>query len=511
MKANIHNKTVSEVVTLVKSVLTKEILKTQVPYVPSGMCHCIAQKNDKPTIEPVQEGVFVKMPDPEHMTEVAKSWFWMQKLPEKFFPLLQDVMCDVAKEILRSNPLGSTQIGINILDLRDSRIATNIPGGMLLVFATFLILSQTHRQLKLVIETYNNKSKGLVSKVNVALPMDFQNTAQELEACILENNSIFQVISDFCGGCAELDESTSTISYGFRTIHKDRTSFKNLHSCITKPQDCIRQSANCQIYPMAFMHPGICPFLYHHEEGSEIVRTQTYQEPWSAHKNIHPKQARKIVGQNLNTAINKNLLNLSALRSGLPHLAVSLDASFKNWHDTSGTRFEVAVRPKLSRHSPKTSIFDLHANLITVWQYLEASFIFSDIDSVTTFSSVCTAAVLLGYRASLDALKDSNELEANLQCSILEYMRYLNAIIHSISSGRFISNNPKLFLATLGFHSGRPLALTPTLPFHVRSKIVSYLPGLRIHAEDAQLPVELCQNAISARVDILKGAVSLSP
>jgi hypothetical protein len=189
MKANIHHKSVSQVVTLVKSVLTKEILKTQVPYVPSGMYHCVATKNDKPTIEPVKEGVFVKMPDPEHMTEVAKSWFWMQKLPNDIFPLLQNVMCDEAKEIMRSNPLGSTQIGIEFLNLRDSRIATNISGGMLLVFATFLILSQTYRELKLVVETYNNKSKGLVSKVNVTLPMDFQKTAQDLEACILENNS----------------------------------------------------------------------------------------------------------------------------------------------------------------------------------------------------------------------------------------------------------------------------------------------------------------------------------
>ena len=127
---------------------------------------------------------------------------------------------------------------------------------------------------------------------------------------------------------------------------------------------------------------------------------------------------------------------------------------------------------------------------------------------------MCTAAVLLGYRASLDALKDSCELEANLQCSIFEYMRYLNAIIHSISSGRFISNNPKLFLATLGIDSGRPLALTPTLPFHVRSKIVSYLPGLRIDAEDTQLPVDLCQNVVTAnflaeRVDFLKESTSM--
>jgi len=508
LKAKSHNRSVSQVITLVKSVLTKEILKTQVSYVPSGMLHQTARQNEKPTIEPAGEGVFIKLQDPYHMTEVAKSWFWMKTLPTGFFSLLQDVMCEVAKEILCSDHLGSTQIGINILDLRHSRIATNIPGGMLLVFSAFLILSQAHQDLRLVIETYNNKSKGLVSKADVTAPFTFQKTAEELESCILENNSIFQVISEFCRSCAELDENMSTISYGFRTIHKDNTSFKNVHSCIIKPSDDL---SKCQIYPMAFMHPAICPFLYHHEEGCEIVRTQTYQESWSAHKNIDMKQARKVVAQNLNKAIEKNVLNLSVLRSNLPHLATSLDASFKNWHDTSGTRYEVAVRPKLSLHSNKTSIFDLRANLTTVWQYLEASFIFSDIDSVTTFSSVCTAAVLLGYRASLDALKDSDKLEANLQCSILEYMRYLNAIIHAIPSGRFVSNNPKLFLATLGFISGRPLALTPTLPLQVRFQIVSFSTGLRMDAEDAQLALMPCQNAISARIDILKGTISLSP
>ena len=102
MKAKSHKYSVSQVITLVKSVLTKEILKTQVSYVPSGMCHGVATENDKPTIEPAETGVFVKLPDPDHMTEVAKSWFWMKTLPTGFFSLLQDVLCDVAKELLRS-------------------------------------------------------------------------------------------------------------------------------------------------------------------------------------------------------------------------------------------------------------------------------------------------------------------------------------------------------------------------------------------------------------------------
>ena len=73
MKAKSHKHSVSQVITLVKSVLTKEILKTQVSYVPSGMCHGVATEKDKLTIKPAETGVFVKLPDPDHMTEIAKS------------------------------------------------------------------------------------------------------------------------------------------------------------------------------------------------------------------------------------------------------------------------------------------------------------------------------------------------------------------------------------------------------------------------------------------------------
>jgi hypothetical protein len=84
------------------------------------------------------------------------------------------------------------------------------------------MLSNTYPGLKLVVETYNNKSKGLISKVPVTTPLDFQNNADELQRLMFEHNSIFRVISDFCTSCkAELDESASTISFGFRTVHKD--------------------------------------------------------------------------------------------------------------------------------------------------------------------------------------------------------------------------------------------------------------------------------------------------
>ena len=38
--------------------------------------------------------------------------------------------------------LGSDQISSNILDLKHSKIATNIPGGLLMVFSAFLMLSK---------------------------------------------------------------------------------------------------------------------------------------------------------------------------------------------------------------------------------------------------------------------------------------------------------------------------------------------------------------------------------
>ena len=507
LQAKPQTSSLTDTILRVKSVLTSEIQKCQVPYVPSGVFHGITQ--EKPTIEPV-DGVFVKLPDPEHMSEVAKSWLWIKTMPSDFLTCVQTVMCDVAKEIFSLSPLGSNHISTSILDLKHSRVATNVPGGLLMIFSAFLILSQQYKGLKLVLETYNNKSKGIITKVDVTAPLNFRNTSVELQRLVYENNSIFRVISDFCVNCAvELDESASSISFGFRTIHRDRINSKNLHSSIKKPDNFL-QSAKCQIYPMAFMHPAICPFLYHPKEDGEIIRVQMYQEPWSAHKNMHARQSRKEIGQNIEKAIEGNTLNVSALRSGLKTLAESFDASFQNWHDVSSTRFEIAWRPKIVQTTSQTStIFDLEAGLSTVWQYLDASFSFSPIDAVTTYSSVCTAAILIGYRASLDALKDSSNLEANQQCQLVDYMRYLNAIIHTIPSGRFISNNPKLFLANLGLDSGRCLALVPTLPLRVQQHILSYLPGLHFSSEDSRLPEDRSQNAIIERIEMLKQSDSL--
>jgi hypothetical protein len=133
-----------------------------------------------------------------------------------------------------------------------------------------------------------------------------------------------------------------------------------------------------------------------------------YLEPWSAHKNCNTKYSIKSTGQNLLKAIEGKYLNISVLKAGLPNLADTLDASFRNWQRTSGTRFEVAVRLKLKHFSnPAQTLFDIGDGLNTAWAHLESSFTFSDIHSVVMHSSLCTAATLLGYRASLDALNDA--------------------------------------------------------------------------------------------------------
>ena len=158
-------------------------------------------------------------------------------------------------------------------------------------------------------------------------------------------------------------------------------------------------------------------------------------------------------------------------------------------------------------------MFNLTLDNNTAWLHLEASFRFSDIAPVTTYSSLCTAAILLGYRSSLDALVDAN-LDAIQQSSILEYMRYLNAIIQSIPNGRFVENNPKLFLANLGINAGRPLALTPTIPLRVRNNLVKILSRFNkvVDVDDPPLPQtpEIFQNVIAERVEILKLSASLS-
>jgi hypothetical protein len=364
--------------------------------------------------------------------------------------------------------------------------------------------------VNLVLETFNGKLKGLFSVVEVDVtgtPM-LQKASDELDAHMVRQKTIFSFISDICSDLSELVVNNSVISYGLRMIHKNSLGPSNVYSSIdkTKYPGCGIDSC----FPVAFLHPEQSPCLIHLSQ-SMFKRIQVYNESWSALKNWHGRYSRFTIGQNLEKAIVENTMNLSCLRAGLPDLIKQWDSAFQHMHDVGGTRYEVAIRPSLKRSSKgsKATIFDLQAGLVQCWNELNSKLIFFDSDDTVSYGSVCTAAILLGYRASLDALNNV-DIDSNEQGLIFGYMRYLNSIIHCIPVGRFVFNNPKLYLARLGYDAGRPLALTPTLPFRARQHILKYLPQVPLDLVDPPVSVESNENSVQQRVQELNTMESLS-
>jgi hypothetical protein len=115
-----------------------------------------------------------------------------------------------------------------------------------------------------------------------------------------------------------------------------------------------------------------------------------------------------------------NALNLSLLRAGLPGLSNHWDAAFQHMQKFGGTRYDLAVRPRIKNRTAGKTVFDLTAGLKLCWQHLKERFIFSEMDSMESYGAVCAAAVMTGYRASLDALTHS-DLQADEQGLILNY------------------------------------------------------------------------------------------
>ena len=505
------NRNVASIVQTAKRYLTPEFEKTSVFFVPAGKLHSIVTKDgDKPTIQP-EHGVFVKLPDPEHMSEVAKAWlYFTKKLPSAFLTDVQQALCTAACEILCEHGVGTDQMALRILDLKSSQTGVHVPGGLLLVISAFLILAESYPEVNLVLETFNGKHKGIFSKVQLDLAgtPDLQCSGDELDARMVSLNSVFDFVSKFCSDSVDLIEKQSIISFGFRTIHKHTDSLSNINSTIDRTSYPKLSHVSC--FPMSFFHPKQCPCLCHllHED---VKRVQVYNESWSALKNRHVRHSRKATGQNLVNAIEGNTLNLSSLRAGLPDLVKHWDTVFQHMHDIGGSRYEVAVQPVLKCRSEGRTVFDLTAGLTLCWQHLKERFIFSEMDSLVSYGSVCSAAVMLGYRASLDALTHL-DLQADEQGLIFGYMRYLNSIIHGIPTGRYVMNNPKLYLSALGFDAGRPLALTPTLPFRVHRCILKYLYQSDFGIVDPPLSLSPIVTLTSSqeRIEVLKVETSLN-
>jgi hypothetical protein len=507
---------IESIVNGVKSFISLEFEKSSVFYCPSGKLHCIVGKDgDKPTIEPDDNGVFVKLPDPDHMSEVAKAWFYVKKLPPNFLSDVQNALVSAAIEVLSTHGMGDDQMDLSILKMKSSTKGAYIPGGLLLIVSAFFLLAQMHPDVKLVLETFNGKQKGLFSPVEVdasGTPM-LRKASNELNTHMVRQQTIFSFVSNICSDLADLDVNDSVISFGFRTMHKTIVEPSNVCSSIetsSYPTGCGKKSC----FPVAFLHPEQSPCLLHLSQS--IKRIQIYNESWSALKTQHSRYSRFKTGQNLAKVIVGKTINLSCLRAGLPDLLKEWDSAFQHMRQVGGTRYEVAVRPLIKRGSRQSqeTIFDLHTCMMQCWEELNSKFIYFDAHDTVSYGSVCTAAILLGYRASLDALNDVN-IDANEQSLIFGYMRYLNSIIHCLPNGRFVFNNPKLYLANLGYDAGRPLALTPTLPFRVRQLILKYLLQVPEDFIDPPIPVESnekgYQNKVQQqRVQELKDMESLS-
>jgi hypothetical protein len=352
---------VESIVNCVKSFVTLEFEKSSVFYCPGGKLHCIVGKDgEKPTIEPDGRGVFVKLPDPDHMSEVAKAWFYVKNLPPNFMSDVQNALVSTAVAILSTNGMGDDQMALSILKMKSSTTGAYIPGGLLLVVSAFFLLTQTHQDVQLVLETFNGKQKGLFSQVEVDASgtPNLRKASNELDTHMVRQQTVFSFISSICSDLAELDVNDSVISFGFRTMHKTVGEPSDVFSSIEKPSypGCGKHS----FFPVAFLHPEQSPCLLHLSQS--IKRIQVYNESWSALKNRHSRYSRFKTGQNLAKMIDGKTINLSCLRAGLPDLIKEWDSAFQHMRHVGGTRYEVAVRPFLKRGSRQSqeTIFDLH-------------------------------------------------------------------------------------------------------------------------------------------------------
>ena len=81
-------------------------------------------------------------------------------------------------------------------------------------------------------------------------------------------------------------------------------------------------------------------------------------------------------------------------------------------------------------------------------------------------------------------------------------MRYLNAVLNTICNGRYVDENPKLFMSKLGSTVGRPLNLIPDIPRNISEHICEYVQDELPEIESPKSPEPtLRENLIQARID----------
>ena len=520
---NISSMTHTVAIRAVESVLSASDKMSATGYVPNGTNWKFATDTRfLPTIYD-KDNTYVLVPTPEYGAEVCKMWFVFetQALPETCIDKIKSVFKAVAKSIvdLDESSAASTKFLANtVIDSGSSSQVVMIRGGILLSVASFLILSREVPSLKLALETYNGKQKGMSVNVDIDASgtPDLSLAASKLTAQVIESKSILSVISLMCEqGLVQVDTERSSLGFGFRTrhklLHKDRfaystLTFKGKHRKIT--------------YPMGYIPASVCPNLSfgpfesmakenEHESWDEIQKAQCYLENFSMQKGCH--HHHKFSHDKTESSLSKSIqsdgiqdtLNVSVLKQSLPEMLYRLDQSFSCFHLAGGTRIEIAIKPVLHKVQ-NSSAFDFGTCIHKCWQFLNDNIIFCDNEDLAQFGAVNSAACAFGYRFALDELSKSTDTtlgEVQTQQHVFCFMRYLNAVLETICNGRYIDVNPKLFLSKLGCAAGRHLNIVPDIPCSVIRNICEYVQEeLPIIEEPTSTELTTRQNVIQDRI-----------
>lgn len=524
------------IIRVVESFLPQTQLMSRTSYVPNGTNWRFATDTRLlPTIHDTKENIYVLVPTPEHTAEVCKMWFFVagkDEAPDQFLAKLRAAFQDAARSIvdLDTSCTSETQkLSTSVIDSNSTSQATMIRGGVLLSIVSFLYLTQTVPNVQLVMETYNGKQKGM--SVNVAIDAfgtpALDHAARSLVQTVINSESILFLISKMCKeGLVQIDAARSSLGFGFRTCHKVKNTDKMAYS-VLKFNEKWREI----LYPMGYLPSSICPNLSfgqiemeddsiefaqsQTEGGAEtdfcgIRRVQSYLEYFSMQKasNHHQKHSYRKTASNFASATTSDCmqdsLNLSALKVSLQETLERLDQSFCNFHHIGGSRAEIAIRPVLNRDQ-SCLVFDIEASVLKCWQIMIEKTIFYKNEDLAQYGAVNSAACVLGYRFALDTLSKSSDRtpeDIQTQQHTFGFMRYLNAVLNTICNGRYVDNNPKLFLSQLGLTVGRPLNLIPVIPFNVSERICNYVQEELPAVETPKFPSPtIRENLIHARID----------
>jgi hypothetical protein len=505
----------------VENVLSKCQKMSATGYVPNGTNWKFATDTRFLPTMYEKDNKYVLVPTPEHGAEVCKMWFFFeqQTVPASCIDKIKSIFKAVAKLIVDLDESSSTEtkfLANDVIDSDSTSQVTMIRGGILLSVVSFLILSHDQPSLKLVIETYNGKQKGM--SVNVTIDAcgtpDFTLAASKLTTQVIESRSILFAVSSMCEqGMVQVDTERSSLGFGFRTRHNvldkrdhiaySTLKFKGKHREVT--------------YPMGYIPASVCPNLSFgpfqksddDNDLCDIQRAQSYLEYFSMQKgsNHHHRFSYHKTESNIAKSIDsddmQDTLNVSVLMQSLPEMLNRLDQSFKCFQHSGGSRIEIAIKPVLNKVQ-STSAFDFGACILKCWKFFSENTVFCNNQDLAQFGAINSAACAFGYRFALDELSKSTDKtlgDVQTQQHVFCFMRYMNAVLETICNGRYIHENPKLFLSNLGCAAGRHLNIVPDIPCTVIRSICEYVQEeLPVIEEPASPELTTRQNLIHDRI-----------